>query len=169
MAFDDPMPRLLMRVDYPSRQDLEQAVDRAEMHKISAMDKDFWDLKARTESHDEEAIPLTRAEKNRFNLKKLHISSFEEQKKHFEFFLTGSEYYLGHIVSGSGLYRTRQQVHIKTADCPSVIDWAIIDIDQKRMGANKVCSFPFFLGETFCQMELTGTIANVWYFEARAC
>lgn len=140
------MARTLLRVDHPSVNDLESAINRAEDTKKEATDRDYYDLKCRIHKRNEgsDDVYVTEKEESRFRSKNLHIQSFQERQKFFRTFLDGRQYYLGHVVAGSGMYRTRQQAHMTTGDFPSVLDWALISIDPQRLGENKVRSSSSF-------------------------
>lgn len=138
---DDQMARKLLHVDHPSVGDLKSAISRTESTKKEAMDRDYCDLKFRIQKHKKlPDVYVTDKEQSRFKTKNLYVQAFRKRQKFFQGFLDKEQYYLGHVVAGSGMYRTKQQAHKKTGDFPSTLDWALISIDPQRLGENKVRS-----------------------------
>ena len=138
---DDQMAQKLLHVDHPSVGDLRSAISRAESTKKEALDRDYCDLKFRMRKHKKlPDVYVTDKKQSHFKTKNLYIQAFRKRHKFFQSFLDKRQYYLGHVVAGSGLYRTKQQAHMKTGNVPSALDWALINIDPQRLGENKVRS-----------------------------
>ena len=145
---DDQMARKLLHVDHPSVGDLRSAMSRAESTQKEVLDRDYCGLKFRMRKHKK--LPDLYVTKN------LYVQAFRKRHKFFQSFLDNRQYYLGHVVAGSGLYRTKQQAHMKTGHVPSTLDWALINIDPQRLGENKVRSS----WKMRRRMEITRFIAN---------
>lgn len=66
------------------------------------------------------------------------IKMFDASKAPFQKLLHDGEYYLD-VFAGSGLYRNKRL--FPSSKLPTLMDWALINIEPGQMGDNKVCLY----------------------------
>jgi hypothetical protein len=66
------------------------------------------------------------------------VNREKELQAQFEDFLNGGNTHLGHVFAGSGLYSAKKSATIQSSELPSIRDWALVDVEDARMGDNTV-------------------------------
>ncbi|KAI9926149.1 hypothetical protein MW887_004612 [Aspergillus wentii] len=135
VEFSDPMSQKLLQVDHPSQRDLDDTI-RERTRCIKAIPND--DFKYMThcinEAEKESKQPhFTKRAVNFYNSTMDRIDAFSAKLRPFERLRYTGEFYLGEVMAGSGLHRTKPASEIYR----SRRDWALIKMAQDRVGDNK--------------------------------
>ncbi|PYH83705.1 hypothetical protein BO82DRAFT_382206 [Aspergillus uvarum CBS 121591] len=151
---DQDLPTIL-RVDHPSNGDLVEAVN-AEKSVLNEIKGDrFRNLESRIRAMraGEDAF-VTPREKQRYenNLKSIEI--FQHRLTKFETFLSSKRNYLGEVVAGSGLHRTKERTIDGGRKGLGTMDWALISALRTRHGLNKLRNASHFQGRNLLESDM---------------
>jgi hypothetical protein len=117
----------ILRVDHPSPRDLRTTIESLEMDLKEVRSLKCWRYKKEIDKGDDGWVPD--AARREYEQMIKVIRAIEDKREPYSRMLTNGSYYLGHIVAGSGMNRTRvNKDRLRVA-----VDWALIQINQNRI------------------------------------
>lgn len=117
----------ILRVDHPSPRDLRTTIESLKGDLKDVRSPNFWRYKKEIDKGDDGWVPDSARREYGQMLKA--IQAIEDKREPYNRMLTNGFYYLGHVVAGSGMNRTRvNKDRLRVA-----VDWALIQINQNRI------------------------------------
>ncbi|OJK04433.1 hypothetical protein ASPACDRAFT_55914 [Aspergillus aculeatus ATCC 16872] len=140
--FHDPQIREVLRVDHPSRRDLEAAIatDKSTIQQRKTPAYQRMESRIKAEEAGEDVFVEPR-ERQRYEKILKPIEMFQERLDKSESFWHKKLYYLGRVIAGSGLHRTKERFIDGGRTGVETMDWALISALKTREGLNK--PFPY--------------------------
>ncbi|PKY08616.1 hypothetical protein P168DRAFT_301285 [Aspergillus campestris IBT 28561] len=139
----DTAVKEILQVDQPSVYDLQVNIDRL-TREITAYENDqLKDLMRGIDLPDQgsDEVDVTDTDHRSSKTCMRYLDVIRRSRAHLQEFAVPEKYHLGHVAFGSGLHRTR-----RSGDdvMPSISDWALIQVDPKRLGRNNVYTYGRF-------------------------
>lgn len=133
----DTKAREILHVEQPSAYDLRANIDRLSRDIGSHESNQLKDLRRRIDLVDQgsDEFYVTDTERRSYRRQMRILDALQRSKALLQAFASSERYYLGHVVFGSGLHRTKR---CRDDVLPSIRDWALIQVAPKRLGKNNV-------------------------------
>lgn len=140
------MAESLLQVDHPSLKDLERSVSSYTSELEGQEHKIFLEIEERITAVDtgSEDVFVTPGERLWHKRIKDYFATLKTDRDYLESFLMNQSYVLGPVFAGSGLYRIGTRRDRPTEEF--ILDWALIEIPESRLGVNMVRRFIFSRG-----------------------
>lgn len=117
----------ILRIDHPSVEDLKQTVKSLNEDRREIRTKRFWECKEQVDKGEDGWLPRSQRALYHHWLDQVH--EIEERRAPFQKMLDNGSYYLGHVVAGTGMNRTR----VNKDGLRVSVDWALIKISNNRI------------------------------------
>ncbi|KAJ5165120.1 uncharacterized protein N7500_006950 [Penicillium coprophilum] len=128
---DDPLflniAKRILRIDHPAPRDLRTTIKSLNQSIRGVKDDSFYRSKAEVDKGENGWLPDSARGEYEATLRS--IRQCEEQRDTFAKMLNNGAYYLGHVVAGSGMHRTRQDGDKRRV----TVDWALIKMSSNRI------------------------------------
>ncbi|KAJ9490549.1 hypothetical protein VN97_g2702 [Penicillium thymicola] len=128
---DDPafldIAKRILRIDHPAPRDLKVTIKSLNETIKEVKDDSFYAAKAEIEKGEDGWLPKSASREYEATLK--CIQQFEQDRDKYAKVLKNGAYYLGHVVAGSGMNRTRLDKDRRRV----AVDWALIKISGNRI------------------------------------
>lgn len=137
------MAKSLLQVDHPSLSDLERTISFHTSELEGQEYKRFLEIEERIRAVDtgSEGVFFTRGERLWHKRMKDYFTSLKTDRDYLKSFLMNRSYVLGPVFAGSGLYRIGTRRDRPTEEF--ILDWALIEIPESRLGVNVVRALYF--------------------------
>ncbi|KAJ5854876.1 hypothetical protein N7534_007419 [Penicillium rubens] len=128
---DDPsfldIAKRILRIDHPAPRDLKITIKSLTQSIKDMKDTSFYAAKAEIDKGEDGWLPDS--VKGEYEAALKWIQQFEKERDIYSKMLKNGAYYLGHVVAGSGMHRTR----LDGANRRVAVDWALIKIPSHRI------------------------------------
>jgi uncharacterized C2H2 Zn-finger protein len=137
------MAQRLLIVEHPSLRDINQTISKKTYEIEYNQDEEFRSVKKQIEARDADPDNFfVDPRDERLYKKKLdYINLLKEQRDYYQDFIQDRSYILGPVYAGSGYERKGKRMDRR--DDSLVLDWALIEVPEERLGDNRV-RFYFF-------------------------